>query len=63
MSKIRSDVAGVVLARDSTSVVWLRAGDEVPAGVTVDPDLLEGGETEAVKPAKRGGRRAAGKSD
>jgi len=42
--RIRKDVKGVVLApnpHDGYAYLPLRAGDEVPEGVTVHPSLLE----------------------
>ncbi len=42
MAKIRDDLAGTVLALDEHSQpVWLKAGDRIPAGVTVDDHVLE----------------------
>ena len=40
MSKLRSDLKGVVYVHTRTGSVRLAAGDEVPAGATVSADLL-----------------------
>lgn len=54
MSKIRDEFRGVLLLHTPAGVVWLRAGDTVPDGVSVDPSLVAGGDTVA---PKRGGSR------
>lgn len=43
MAKIKSDLVGVVYLRVDGRAVYLSAGDEVPAGVELRDDLLEGG--------------------
>lgn len=43
MSKIREDLAGVVTVHVAGVPTTLRAGDHVPRGAKVDPDLLEAG--------------------
>ncbi|WP_165242129.1 hypothetical protein [Corynebacterium lizhenjunii] len=62
--KIRDDLDGTVYVHTPDGVVVLAAGDEVPDGGRVDAVLVVGAKPAAKATAsKRGGRRAAGKSD
>ena len=62
MSRIRSDLVGVVTVRDaSAQLVTLSAGDEVPEGVVVGDHLTE--PAEPAEPAGNAVRRRQAKSE
>lgn len=62
MARVKNDLVGVLFVRHEGEILRLSAGDEVPDGVQVSPELLEAGkEVENGKPRSRRGRPAAAK--
>lgn len=50
MAKVRADLVGVIITRDSAGTVILSAGDDIPEGVTLGPEDIA---AEQVKRTRR----------
>lgn len=40
--QVKADIEGTILAHVNGGAIYLRAGDEVPEGVTIDSHFVEG---------------------
>lgn len=61
--RLKKEVEGTILAHAPGGSVFLRAGDEVPEGVTVDSNLVEGKETTNARGTKRRSKAASQPAD
>lgn len=61
--RLKNDVEGTILAHTPGGAVFLRAGDEVPEGVTVDSNLVEGKEATNARGTKRRAKASSQPAD
>lgn len=61
--RVKSDIEGTILAHVDGGAIYLRAGDEVPEGATVDSRLVEGKEAPNARGTKRRSKAASKPAD
>lgn len=61
--RVKSDIGGTILVHVAGGAIYLRAGDEVPEGATVDDRLVEGKEAASARGTKRRSKAASRPAD
>jgi hypothetical protein len=61
--QVKADIEGTILAHVNGGAIYLRAGDEVPEGVTIDSHFVEGKEAPSARGTKRRSKAASRPAD
>ena len=61
--QVKADIQGTIVAHTPGGAIFLRAGDDVPDGVNIDPSLVDGKETTNARGAKRRSKAASRPAD
>lgn len=61
--QVKADIEGTILAHVNGGAIYLRAGDEVPEGVTIDSHFVEGKEAPSARGTKRRSKAAPRPAD